>query len=63
MTANEWIKEPRRSGWYWFKSDTQGVSNPIEVQLFNGDMYILAGKYRPIEILGKGLWSYIEKPK
>ena len=59
----EWAQEPRKSGWYWFKSKTKGLSNPIQVELFNGEMYILAGKYRPIEVLGPGLWLRIEEPK
>jgi hypothetical protein len=63
MTLTNWIKEPNRPGWYWFKSNTQGLSNPIQVEFFNGEIYILAGKYRPIEVLGPGLWVRIEEPK
>ena len=63
VIATEWLKEPRKAGWYWFKSETKGLSNPMELELFNGEMYILAGKYIPISKLGKGLWAYIEKPK
>lgn len=63
MTVTEWLKEPRKAGWYWFKSETRGLSNPIELELFNGDMYILADRYISISKLGKGLWSRIDKPK
>jgi hypothetical protein len=59
----EALKEPRKAGWYWFKSETRGLSNPIELELINGEMYILSEKYIPIEKLGRGLWYYIEKPK
>ena len=63
VTVTEWTKEPRKSGWYWFKSETRGLSKPIQVELFNGDMYVLSDRYIPIEKLGKGLWFKIEEPQ
>lgn len=61
----EWLQEPRKSGWYWFKSETKGLSNPLHLILHNGDMYVETqmGKYLGIEKLGKGLWARIEEPK
>jgi len=63
VTATNWLTEPRKSGWYWFKSLTKGLSNPIQIELYNGEMYIVTDKIIPIEKLGRGLWAYIEKPK
>lgn len=59
----EWIKEPRKAGWYWFKSETKGLSNPLNLVLINGEMYIESTKLIHIEKLGKGMWAKIEEPK